>query len=62
MTEDNHPYRDPKNRGNSAAYHTGKVCIEEGCGEPAGTWWSPHWCFKHNIERMERIDKRLRSY
>lgn len=49
------PYEDPKHRGNSAKYHTGKRCIEDGCEEAAGTWWSPYWCFKHNAERMHRI-------
>lgn len=50
---------DPADVNNSARYHTGKPCIEDGCELPAGTAWSPHWCQKHNAERMERITKSL---
>lgn len=50
-------YRDPSDPGNSPKYHTGKKCIE--CGAPAGTAWSPLWCFVHNVKRMDRIDKSL---
>lgn len=52
-------FEDASHDGNSAKYHTGKPCIEKGCPEPAGTWWSPHWCFKHNVERINRIDAGL---
>jgi hypothetical protein len=52
-------YQDPKNKGNSKAYHTGKKCVEPGCQEPAGTAWSKLWCFKHNVERIDRITKSL---
>lgn len=45
----------PAHEGNSAKYHTGKACIEKGCEQPAGTWWSPLWCFAHNAARMKRI-------
>jgi hypothetical protein len=31
------------------------------CDEPAGTWWSPYWCFKHNVERMKRVGKQLEA-
>lgn len=52
-------YRDLNDPGNSEKHHTGKKCIEQGCNEPAGTAWSPLWCVKHNIERMDRIDAAL---
>ncbi len=52
-------YADPNHDGNSAKYHTGKSCISKGCKAPAGTWWSPHWCFEHNAERIKRISDTL---
>lgn len=52
-------FEDPNYSGNSAEHHTGKPCIEAGCNRPAGTAWSPHWCFECNVERMRRIDRRL---
>lgn len=52
-------YRDPNDAGNSSAYHTGKPCIEKGCSNPAGTYWSEFWCQEHNAERLERITKNL---
>lgn len=48
-------FEDPADPHNGPRYHTGKSCIERGCSEPAGTWWSKLWCFKHNVERMRRI-------
>lgn len=55
------PYEDPNHEGNSDKHHTGKECIEPGCSKPAGTWWSPLWCFEHNVERMNRIDRSLKD-
>ncbi len=52
-------YADPQHEGNSAKYHTGKPCIEEGCENPAGTWWSPVWCFHCNVERIDRISRQM---
>ena len=52
-------YDDPKDPGNSKRYHTGKRCIEPGCNNPAGTAWSPYWCFQHNVERINRISQQL---
>ena len=52
-------YDDLTHRGNSPEYHTGKRCVEKGCGELAGTAWSPYWCVKHNIERINRISSSL---
>lgn len=54
-----HAYQDPAHEGNGAKYHTGKSCIERGCDRPAGTKWSPLWCFECNVERMNRIDAAL---
>lgn len=51
-------YEDPNHEGNSPQYHTGKKCIE-GCGRPAGTAWSPHWCFECNVKRIKRISKQF---
>lgn len=53
-------YKDPNHRGNSPKYHTRKPCVTPGCGKPAGTWWSPLWCFEHNVERIDRIDDHLK--
>ena len=55
------PYQDPAHDGNSAQYHSGKSCRTKGCKEPAGTWWSPLWCFRHNVERMDNISSTLES-
>lgn len=48
-------YENRKHAGNSEKYHTGEACIEKGCTKPAGTFWSPLWCFDHNVERMNRV-------
>lgn len=50
------PYQDPHDPRNGASYHTGKRCIELGCTNPAGTLWSPLWCHRCNVERMNRIN------
>jgi len=52
-------FEDPNNEGNSAKYHTGKLCIEAGCNNPAGTAWSPYWCFEHNVKRIKHIGDQL---
>ena len=52
-------FEDPSDPGNSSAYHTGNPCWEDGCENPAGTAWSPYFCFPHNIERIRRISKQL---
>lgn len=54
-------YQDPAHEGNSAQHHSGKPCRTKGCTEKAGTWWSPLWCFKHNVERMDNISATLES-
>lgn len=48
-------YENPDFEGNSEKYHTGKKCTVKGCDHPAGTWWSPFFCFEHNVERLKRI-------
>ena len=42
-------------------YHTRKKCVEPGCNNPAGTAWSPHWCFLRNAARMNRITASFES-
>jgi len=52
-------YNDPDDDGNSSKYHTGKECIEKDCDNPAGTAWSPHWCFECNTKRIDNIKKSI---
>lgn len=52
-------YADPKHPGNSSKHHTGKPCVIIGCDKPAGTAWSPYWCFRHNVERIDRVGRQL---
>lgn len=52
-------YENPEHDGNSAKWHTGKQCVEKGCKRPAGTWWSPLWCFDHNVKRMRKVSDGL---
>lgn len=52
-------FEDPDHKGNSEKYHTGKICIEDGCDNKAGTAWSPYWCFKCNVTRMNSISESL---
>jgi len=42
--------------GYGPKYHTGKPCHKEGCNEPAGTAWGPHFCKQHDIERLSSIE------
>ncbi len=44
---------------NGGRYHTGRVCIEQRCPEPAGTAWGPHFCQRHNAERLDRFSRSL---
>lgn len=52
---------DPEHDGNSPRHHTGKSCIRQGCTNPAGTAWGKHWCFEHNVERLDGIEASLRA-
>lgn len=54
-TATDNPSAYPLDPRNGPAYHTGEPCIEAGCNEPAGTAWSPYWCWRHNAERLARI-------
>lgn len=38
---------------------SGKACIEQGCGEAAGTLWGPLWCPEHDQERLNRVSAGL---
>ncbi len=56
------PFEDPTHEGNhSGEYMTGKSCLVAGCTQPAGTAWSPLWCVKHNISRMNQIEAVYRA-
>lgn len=52
-------FEDPNDTLNSATYHTGKMCIEKGCNNPAGTHWSEFWCQACNALRLSRISRNL---
>ena len=54
-------WEDPNDPRNGPKYHTGKECCEPGCTRPAGTWWSPYWCFQCNAERMSRSDRQINN-
>lgn len=38
-----------------------KPCYEKGCEEPAGTLWGPHWCPRHDQERINRISAQMQD-
>lgn len=52
-------FEDPNHLGNSEKYHTCKECVEIDCHNPAGTAWSPYWCFECNVKRIKRILQQL---
>ena len=52
-------YSDQNHQGNGKEYHTGKLCVEEGCDNPAGTAWSPYFCFACNVKRINRINRQF---
>ena len=52
---------DPDNPRNGPKYYSGQVCEVSGCTKPAGTRWSPFWCWRHNAERLDRISAGLRE-
>lgn len=53
------PFEDPNDERNGAKFRTGKQCID--CPRPAGTAWSPVWCFECNVARMRRVSASLAS-
>jgi hypothetical protein len=55
-------FEDAKDPRNGPAYHTGEECVEKDCERPAGTAWSPFWCFECNVERMHRISGQLNNF
>lgn len=59
MSEYRFTYQDPNHEGNSKRYHYGRKCITKGCNNPAGTLWSPLWCFHCNVKRMDEINKAM---
>ena len=61
MSADTWGYADPDDPRNGVSWHSGKPCFERGCPNPAGTAWSPYFCFQHNVERFERIDKSFKE-
>lgn len=42
-------------KGHICQEPSGRICIERGCEEQAGTWWGPYWCPDHDKERLDRI-------
>ena len=54
-------YSDRDDPRNGPDYHTGKACIERGCNNPAGTRWSPLWCFECNVARLQRINVQMEN-
>lgn len=54
-------FEDRRNEGNSAYYLTGDKCIVAGCQGAAGTAWSPLWCVKHNVNRINQIEESMRA-
>ena len=65
MTDRPEPFADPEHEGNSAVHHTGKKCYgvpeRPDCTNPAGTSWSPLWCFECNVIRIQRIGDNLNA-
>lgn len=53
------PYAKRDHPGNSARWRKGKRCITPGCKNEAGTSWSPLWCFRCNVKRMDKINARF---
>ena len=52
-------FEDPEHPGNGPEHRTGEPCATPGCYRPAGTAWSPYWCFECNVERIRRIAGQL---
>jgi len=56
-------YNDPDARGNTDKRYRRptKRCATQPCDEVPGTLWSPYWCFRHNVERIDRISDTLEA-
>ena len=52
-------HENPDSDENSAKYHTGHLCVTEGCENKAGTAWSKYWCWACNAIRLNRITASL---
>ena len=37
----------------------GSTVTGDGCMAEAGTWWGPHWCPDHDLERLDNIERQL---
>lgn len=58
MTADlSHP--DCDGDDHTCAVPSGRICIETGCQNEAGTPWGPYWCPRHDRERLDRISAQL---
>ncbi len=55
-------FEDPDHQGNQSEYYTGQSCAKKGCTNPAGTAWSPYWCFGCNVKRMRRLTRRIDKF
>jgi hypothetical protein len=52
-------YRNPKSPGYGRKYRKGEQCLGAAeCKNVAGSAWGP-WCYEHNVERMDRINKNM---
>lgn len=40
---------------------SGRMCVEAGCSESAGTRWGPYYCPDHDAARIDRISANLRD-
>ena len=40
---------------------SGRVCIEPGCDQKAGTLWGPLWCPEHDQERLDRVSRQMQE-
>jgi len=34
---------------------SGRICLTEGCGKAAGTWWGKYWCPECDKKRIDQI-------
>ena len=58
MTNESHPKCNPVH---VCQRPSGRICVEHGCPEAAGTLWGPYWCPDHDKERLDRITASLES-
>lgn len=58
MSDDAHP---KCTGGHVCQQPSGRLCVEQGCNEAAGTLWGPYWCPEHDRQRLDRISANLRQ-